>query len=68
MGISKYGEEKGLFSIGLGCQIKYAKDFVYADRLNLNDEKSESKIGVSCEKCDRLNCSQKSLSTRYRKL
>ena len=58
-GISKYGEEKGLLSIGLGCQIKYAKDFVYADRLNLNDEKSESKIGVSCRKCDRLDCSQR---------
>ena len=57
-GISKYGEEKGLLSIGLGCQIKYAKDFVYADGLNLNDEKTESKIGVSCRKCDRLNCSQ----------
>ena len=48
-GVSKYGEEKGLLSIGLGCQIKYAKDFVYADGLNLNDEKSESKIGVSVE-------------------
>ena len=58
-GISKYGEEKGLLSIGLGCQIKYAKDFVYADRLNLGDEKSESKIGVSCRKCDRLDCSQR---------
>jgi len=58
-GISKYGEEKGLLSIGLGCQIKYAKDFVYADGLNLNDEKSESKIGVSCRKCDRLDCSQR---------
>ena len=26
---------------------------------NLNDEKSESKIGVSCRKCDRLDCSQR---------
>tara|TARA_Y100000590_G_scaffold345913_1_gene395875 strand:+ start:1022 stop:2440 length:1419 start_codon:yes stop_codon:yes gene_type:complete len=58
-GISKYGEEKGLLSIGLGCQIKYAKDFVYADGLNLSDEKTESKIGVSCRKCDRLDCSQR---------
>ena len=58
-GISKYGEEKGLLSIGLGCQIKYARDFIYADRLNLNDEKSESKIGVSCRKCDRLDCGQR---------
>ena len=35
------------------------KDFVYADGLNLNDEKTESKIGVSCRKCDRLDCSQR---------
>ena len=27
--------------------------------LNLSDEKSESKIGVSCRKCDRLDCSQR---------
>ena len=58
-GISKYGEEKSLLSIGLGCQIKYAKNFVYADGLNLNDKKSESKIGVSCRVCDRLDCSQR---------
>ena len=58
-GIAKYGEEKGLLSIGLGCQIKYAKEFIYADGLNLNDKKSESKIGVSCRKCDRLDCSQR---------
>ena len=58
-GIAKYGVEKNLLSIGLGCQIKYAKDFVYADGLNLNDEKSESKIGVSCRVCDRLDCDQR---------
>ena len=58
-GIAKYGIEKSLLSIGLGCQIKYAKDFVYADGLNLNDQKSESKIGVSCRVCDRLDCDQR---------
>ncbi len=58
-GVAKYGEEKGLLSIGLGCKIKYAKDFIYADGLNLNDKKTESKIGVSCRKCDRLDCSQR---------
>jgi len=58
-GIAKYGVEKSLLSIGLGCQIKYAKDFVYADGLNLSDKKSESKIGVSCRVCDRLDCDQR---------
>ena len=65
-GISKYGEEKGLLSIGLGCQIKYAKDFVYADRLNLKDEKNESKIGVSCRKCNLIDCSQRAFPPETR--
>jgi len=65
-GIAKYGEEKGLLSIGLGCQIKYAKDFVYADGLNLKDEKSESKIGVSCRKCNLIDCSQRAFPPETR--
>ena len=36
-GVGKHGMFKSLLSIGLGCQSKYAKDFVYADSLNLND-------------------------------
>ena len=65
-GISKYGEEKGFLSIGLGCQIKYAKDFVYADGLNLKDEKNESKIGVSCRKCNLIDCSQRAFPPETR--
>ena len=58
-GINRYGEESGLLSIGLGCKIEHAKKFIYADRLNLDDEKSEAKIGVSCRTCDRRGCSQR---------
>ncbi len=65
-GIAKYGEEKGILSIGLGCQIKYAKDFVYADGLNLKDEKNESKIGVSCRKCNLIDCSQRAFPPETR--
>ena len=41
-GIAKHGMFKSLLSIGLGCQIKYAKDFVYTDSLNLKDKKYRS--------------------------
>ncbi len=58
-GITRYGEEKGLLSIGLGCKIEHSKKFIYADRLNLDDTKSEVKIGVSCRTCDRKGCSQR---------
>ena len=32
---------------------------MYADGLIFNEENTESKFGVSCRKCDRLNCSQR---------
>ena len=51
--------EKTLLSIGLGCQTKYAKDFVYADSLNLNDKKTETPIGDNCRTCDRMDCQQR---------
>ena len=66
-GIGKHGMEITLLSIGLGCQVKYAKDFVYADSLNLNDKKSETPIGVSCRTCDRLDCSQRAFPPLHKK-
>ena len=58
-GVGKHGMFKSLLSIGLGCQAKYAKDFVYADSLNLNDKKTETPIGVNCRTCDRMDCQQR---------
>ena len=53
------GESKSILSIGLGCEAKYAKDFVYTENLNINDKSTEIPIGVSCRTCDRLDCSQR---------
>ena len=47
-GVGRYGRKKSMLSIGLGCEAKYAKDFVYTENLNLNDKKTEIPIGVSC--------------------
>ena len=44
--------KKSMLSIGLGCEAKYTKDFVYTENLDLNDKKSEIPIGVSCRTCD----------------
>ncbi len=66
-GIGKHGMEKTLLSIGLGCQVKYAKDFVYADSLNLNDKKSETPIGVNCRTCDRMDCQQRAFPPLHKK-
>ena len=66
-GIGKHGMEKTLLSIGLGCQVKYAKDFVYADSLNLNDENTVTPIGVNCRTCDRMDCQQRAFPPLHKK-
>ena len=66
-GIAKHGMFKSLLSIGLGCQIKYAKDFIYTDSLNLNDKNTEVPIGVNCRTCDRMDCQQRAFPPLHKK-
>ena len=66
-GVGKHGMFKSLLSIGLGCQAKFAKDFVYADSLNLNDKKTETPIGVNCRTCDRMDCQQRAFPPLHKK-
>jgi len=66
-GVGKHGMFKSLLSIGLGCQAKYAKNFVYADSLNLSDKKTETPIGVNCRTCDRMDCQQRAFPPLHKK-
>ena len=66
-GVGRYGKSKSMLSIGLGCEAKYAKDFVYTENLNVNDKRTEIPIGVSCRTCDRLDCSQRAFPPLHKK-
>ena len=66
-GIGRHGQQKSILSIGLGCEAKYANEFVYTENLNINDKKSEIPIGVSCRTCDRLDCSQRAFPPLHKK-
>jgi len=66
-GIGRYGQAKSILSIGLGCDAKYAKDFVYTQNLNIQDKQNEIPIGVSCRTCDRLDCSQRAFPPLHKK-
>ena len=66
-GVGRHGQKKSMLSIGLGCEAKYAKDFVYTENLNINDKKTEIPIGVSCRTCDRLDCSQRAFPPLHKK-
>jgi len=66
-GIGRFGQSKSILSIGLGCDAKFAKDFVYTENINISDKTSEIPIGVSCRTCDRLDCSQRAFPPLHKK-
>jgi len=66
-GVGRYGKSKSILSIGLGCEAKYAKDFVYTENIDINDKKTEIPVGVSCRTCDRLDCSQRAFPPLHKK-
>ena len=66
-GVGRFGKSKSILSIGLGCEAKYAKDFVYTENINTDEKKNEIPIGVSCRTCDRLDCSQRAFPPLHKK-
>ena len=66
-GVGRYGLSKSILSIGLGCEAKFAKEFVYTENLDISDKKTEIPIGVSCRTCDRLDCSQRAFPPLHKK-
>ena len=66
-GVGRHGQKKSMLSIGLGCEAKYAKEFVYTENIDIADKKTEIPIGVSCRTCDRLDCSQRAFPPLHKK-
>ena len=58
-GIQKYGMPRSFVSIGLGCDIQYAKELTYAEGMDLNNKNLVTPIGVSCRICPREECQQR---------
>ena len=47
------------YSIGLGCDSRYAADLVYGDGLDLDDPAKAVPVGISCRTCERMDCRQR---------
>ena len=58
-GIEKHGMPRSFVSIGLGCDIQYAKELTYSEGMDLENKKLETPIGVSCRICPRIDCQQR---------
>jgi predicted transcriptional regulator/transcriptional regulator with XRE-family HTH domain len=46
-------------AITLGCQLKYAREMVYGDGVDVDNPDALVPIGSSCRLCDRLDCEQR---------
>ena len=58
-GIEKHGMPKSFVSIGLGCDLQYAKELTYSEGMDLQNKRLETPIGVSCRICPRVDCQQR---------
>ena len=58
-GIERHGMPRSFVSIGLGCDIQYAKELTYSEGMDLQNKNLETPIGVSCRICPRVDCQQR---------
>ena len=47
------------FAVALGCEIEHARNFIYADALDIANLESATPIGISCRLCPRQHCDQR---------
>lgn len=63
-----FGSPRPRYAIALGCEVSYAKDFVYADGLDLANKGAYDPIGISCRICERSSCPQRAIPPLNSKL
>jgi predicted transcriptional regulator/DNA-binding XRE family transcriptional regulator len=46
-------------AIGMGCEVQYAREMVYADGVDLDSAHAAVPVGVTCRVCERTDCQQR---------
>lgn len=54
----RYGARERRFALGIGCEISYAGELVYADGLDLRSA-AIAPLGVNCRICPRASCPER---------
>lgn len=63
-----YDRSPRRYAVALGCEIDHAREFIYADGLDLASERAATKIGVSCRLCPRPDCDQRAFPPSDREI
>ena len=64
----RYGAPLRRYAIALGCEVRHARDLVYADGLDLSSDHAFEPIGISCRICERKKCHQRAVPPLERQL
>ncbi|MGZ2258696.1 helix-turn-helix domain-containing protein [Roseobacter sp. A03A-229] len=64
----RFGAPVRRYAIALGCEVRHAKELVYADGLDLSRDGAFEPIGISCRICERAHCHQRAVPPLERTL
>jgi predicted transcriptional regulator/DNA-binding XRE family transcriptional regulator len=56
-----YHAQQPVQSIGLGCQLEFARELVYSDGVDLDNRDMLVPVGVTCRMCERTHCEQRAV-------
>jgi len=57
----RYRAPSRRYAIALGCEVRYARQLIYADDLDVANAAAFEPIGVSCRICERTDCHQRAV-------
>lgn len=60
-GSGGFRSPQAILAVGLGCDVAHARELVYADGLDLDDQTGIVPVGVSCRLCERMDCEQRAV-------
>jgi hypothetical protein len=46
-------------SVSIGCEVRYARELVYSDGVDLENTDAATPVGVTCRLCEHLDCEQR---------
>jgi predicted transcriptional regulator len=54
-----YGSPRSHYSVGIGCDVNFAAQLIYAEGLNLARNDTVAPVGVNCRQCARRDCANR---------
>jgi predicted transcriptional regulator/transcriptional regulator with XRE-family HTH domain len=54
-----YNVPHTIHAIGMGCELRHARELVYSDGVDLDNLEAVVPVGVTCRLCEHLDCAQR---------